>query len=279
MLSSSCLCGAVRWEAEGPLQLMSHCHCTRCRKAHGSPFATYVGVPEAGFRLMGVEHLVSWQSSPEMVRSFCGTCGSVAPLSSSQGMVFVPAGNFDTDPGARALAHIFVASKAPWYEIHDDLPQFDAYPPGVESPVVDTPQPVAASDAICGSCLCGDVAFAIRGPVTGWWNCHCGRCRKARSAAHASNLFLPLDQFEWLRGEGASAFYKVPEALRFGQSFCRRCGSITPRCDADRGLAIVAAGSLDDDPGVRPQAHIFVDSRAPWFEIRDSLPQHAAYPA
>ena len=49
MARGSCLCGGVAWEADGPFDLMSHCHCSICRKAHGAAFATYVAVPAAGF--------------------------------------------------------------------------------------------------------------------------------------------------------------------------------------------------------------------------------------
>ena len=71
--------------------------------------------------------------------------------------------------------------------------------------------------------------------------------------------------------------YKVPEAERFTQTFCATCGAKMPRTDAARGIAIVPMGALDDDPGVRPAEHIFVADKAPWFEITDALPQHAAY--
>jgi hypothetical protein len=58
--------------------------------------------------------------------------------------------------------------------------------------------------------------------------------------------------------------------------FCRRCGSNVPS-DHIPGFVIVPLGNLDDDPGVRPLAHIFVGSKAPWYEIADALPQHAEY--
>src|SRR5438094_3106371 len=50
-----------------------------------------------------------------------------------------------------------------------------------------------------------------------------------------------------------------------------------PRIDGERNFAIVPMGTLDDDPGMRPQAHIFVGSKAPWYEIQDELPQYEEY--
>jgi hypothetical protein len=108
-------------------------------------------------------------------------------------------------------------------------------------------------------------------------HCHCSRCRKARGAAHASNLFAPLDGLSFTRGEDRLASYKVPEAERFTQVFCRTCGSPLPCPQPARGAAVVPMGSLDGDPGVRPSRHIFVASKAPWYEIADDLPRDAEY--
>ena len=138
-------------------------------------------------------------------------------------------------------------------------------------------EPVAGR--VRGSCLCGAVGYEIGGPVAGpIANCHCSRCRKARAAAHASNLFVELPEFRWLRGEDLVVSYKVPEAERFTQAFCRTCGAKVPHVNAARGRVVVPAGSLDDDPGAREELHIFVGSKAPWYEIADDLPRHEAYP-
>ena len=115
MTHSRCLCGAVSWDADGPFQFMSHCHCSRCRKAHGTPFATYVAAPADGVRLRGREHVARWESSPGFFRYFCTGCGSVVPGDAWEGLVFLPAGCIDEDPGVRPEAHIFAGSRAHWY--------------------------------------------------------------------------------------------------------------------------------------------------------------------
>ncbi|MBI3769723.1 MAG: GFA family protein [Deltaproteobacteria bacterium] len=281
MVHGSCLCGDVAWEIDGPLQLMSHCHCSRCRKAHGAPFATYVAADVGAFRFVsGRDRIARWESSPGFFRCFCGRCGSVVPSDAFGSLVFVPAGCLDGDLGVRPEMHIFAASKAPWVELRDDLPRFDAYPPGFEAPVTlaDLPSPVAYAGKPRGSCLCGGVAYVVEGEPLRWWMCHCSRCRKARGAACASNLFTSADGLRFLKGEDLAVPYKIPEAKYFMQVFCRRCGSPIPRIDRSRNFAIVPAGTLDDDPGTRPQAHIFVGSKAPWDTIADDVPQHAEYP-
>jgi hypothetical protein len=278
MSRGSCLCGNVSWEVEGPFEFMSHCHCSRCRKAHGSAFATYVAAPAEKFRLRGAEHVVRWTSSGTFARCFCGRCGSVVPGDPFDGRIFVPAGNFDDDPGTRPLAHIFVASKAPWLEITDDLPHFDTYPEGVDAPVMPDRPPLDPPGRPRGSCLCGAVTFVVEGAPVRARFCHCSRCRKARSAVSAANLFTRADGVRFTRGASELSSYKLPEAKFFSQVFCRTCGSAAPRIDASRDLAVIPMGALDDDPGIRPGEHIFVGSKAPWHTITDALPQHAEFP-
>lgn len=276
MSLARCLCGAVGWELDGPIEGMSHCHCSRCRKAHGAAFATYAAGAAAGFRLRGRERIARWESSPGLLRCFCEGCGSVVPGDASEGRIFVPAGNFDDDPGIRPLAHIFVASKAPWYEIRDHLPRFDAYPAGMDAPVLPERAPLDPPGAPRGSCLCGGVTYLIESKPQRSVNCHCSRCRKARSAAHGSYLFAAV---RFTRGEDLLVSYTLPEAVRFTYAFCRVCGSSMPRLDPGGGVVGIPMGSLDDDPGIRPQAHIFVGSKAPWYEIADDLPRYVEYPA
>jgi hypothetical protein len=131
MIHGSCLCGGVRYEVRGPLGRMSHCHCSMCRKAHGAAFGTYARVMRSDFAwLAGEARIVSYRSSPDVTRTFCGACGSrLQFITDRRPESFALAiGTLDADPGIRPSLHIFAASKAPWYEITDGLPQHDAYP-------------------------------------------------------------------------------------------------------------------------------------------------------
>ena len=129
MVRGSCLCGDLAWQAEGPFQLMSHCHCSICRKSHGTGFGTAVAAPATGFRVVrGESGIARYESSPGNFRSFCPRCGSMLWNGAGE-HVFMPAGCLDDDPGARPQMHIFVGSKAPWHESTDSLPRFDASAP------------------------------------------------------------------------------------------------------------------------------------------------------
>jgi hypothetical protein len=269
----SCLCGEVAYEVEGALEHTHHCHCSYCRKTHGTPYAT--GALARGRRwLRGEPSVARYESSPGFHRYFCARCGSALPGDPAAGFSFIPFGTLDGDPGVRPAFHMFSASKAPWWEIRDGLPRFDAFPPGIDaSPVADLPlrDPPGTPR---GSCLCGSVAFRIEGEPIVARSCHCGRCRKARGTAHATNMLVPIDGLRFTRGDDELTSYKIPEAKFYTQAFCRICGSKAPRVDVGRGFAIVPMGSLDDDPGIRPSEHIWVGSKAPWHEITDDLPRY-----
>jgi hypothetical protein len=251
-----------------------------CRKAHGSAFATYVAAATGDFRwTRGQERIRRYESSTELQRFFCSRCGSVVPGADDGGEIFMAAGCLDDDPGLRPEAHIFVASKAPWHEIHDDLPRFDAYPDVFGAKEVEGPRVAAAREgSVGGSCLCGAVAYELDGALELIVDCHCSRCRKSRGAAFASNLLVRASQLRWLRGESGVLRYRVPDALRLTSCFCGVCGSLLPRVDDEQGIAIVPAGALDQDPGARERLHIYTGSKAPWYEIADALPRFESAP-
>jgi len=125
-----------------------------------------------------------------------------------------------------------------------------------------------------GSCLCGAVRYELTQAPVWSHSCHCSRCRKTSGSGCASNLFFPMDALRFTEGEDRIASFKPPEAERFTHFFCTTCGSTLPFNNPQRKLAGVPMGTLDDDPGMAPRAHIFVGSKAPWDEIADDLPQH-----
>jgi hypothetical protein len=129
-----------------------------------------------------------------------------------------------------------------------------------------------------GGCLCGGVQYEISGEPVRFYHCHCSRCRKATGTGHASNIMVKMTDGGWTQGEELIGQYKVPEAQRFSTCFCTRCGSQLPRIRKEMGVAVVPAGSLDVDPGIRPEARIFWDSRAAWSCQGDGIPTYAEYP-
>ncbi len=280
--TGACLCGAVRYQLDGPFGQLTHCHCSVCRKHHGAAFASFVASPLKGFRYLSGEHHVSrYDSSSTWYRPFCLTCGAVLPTRIPEHNVIVsPAGSLAGDLGVRPGKHMFVASKAPWYDITDDLLQYAEYPPEMFGSAAGGREPELASPGCTGgSCVCGKVAFEYEGAPLRMLNCHCSRCRRGRSAAHTTNLFVPLDNFRFRHGEELVRDFPLPGARYFGVAFCSACGSDVPRLSHERKVAVIPAGCLDSDPGMRPSAHIFVGSKAAWFDITGDLPQFQEMPA
>lgn len=134
-------------------------------------------------------------------------------------------------------------------------------------------------DRITGSCLCGGVRFEVTLPFTRAGHCHCSRCRKHSGAAAGTQGRIPRDAFRLLRGEDLIRTYRPgpgPDgSAGAAKAFCSRCGSSLFGGDWPGGDEVsIRLGSLDGDPGIRPQYHTFVDARAPWHEILDDLPRY-----
>lgn len=134
-----------------------------------------------------------------------------------------------------------------------------------------------SSISLSGSCLCGSIAYEIRGEATQFNHCHCQRCRKATGTGHATNIIVRPDSVEWTSGESLLKRYKVPEAERFASVFCSVCGSYMPRVAPNNSIVVIPAGSLDVDPGIRPERRIFQDSRADWSCPATDVPAFETY--
>jgi len=136
-LTGRCLCEAISYQIDGPLGPIFNCHCSKCRRWHGAAFRTRASIRRSQFRWLSGEHLLSrFKSSDNVTKTFCSVCGSnlASFYDSDPDLVGIALGGLEQDPGQRPLAHIFTASKAPWHEINDDLPQFAEWP-GAEAQV------------------------------------------------------------------------------------------------------------------------------------------------
>ena len=280
MSMGQCLCGSVTWELEPEAYAAFNCYCKMCRKAHGTPFSTYFFANSDQLRWTSTtDSIVYYRSSPMLIRSFCGHCGSVVPYSGSDSSRVVTPGGCH-DHGRPADCNIFTAYNAPWHEITNDLPCYDHYPPASDLlGVEEEPLEPGPEGVVRGSCLCGLVQFHVTKPFKVAHNCYCTRCRRACAAAHASNGFTDFDGVVFIKGKDQLKTYKLPEAQFFTQVFCEICGSKMPRLDPDRNLAVIPLGSLDDDPGIRPMDHIYVAYKCEWHKITDDLPAYEEGPS
>jgi hypothetical protein len=130
-LKGQCLCGAVTYTIPDELLYAGYCHCSECRKFSGSAFSTFGGIEKSKFKFESGESKVSYYKKSEASNmASCSICGSSLFADKPQkGLVHIRLGTLVDEPSLKPQAHVFVGSKAPWYEITDTLPQFDGIPP------------------------------------------------------------------------------------------------------------------------------------------------------
>lgn len=134
------------------------------------------------------------------------------------------------------------------------------------------------STIVSGSCLCGQVAYEMAPPFRTFQYCHCSRCRKVSGSAHSASILIKPEQLKWTRGEEAVGWFAPEQAKHFATAFCRHCGSSLPALTKSQMAVIVPAGSLDDDPPLRPTQNIFCDSDAAWYVEASQLPRYDQLP-
>lgn len=126
--TACCLCGGVRLELHAEPGPILVCHCAKCRKAQGGPFATHASLPAAALDVVeGAELLANYESSPGVHRMFCKRCGS--PLFSTRAdepdVVRIRVGIIDGTLRTRPSAHLYVGQMANWWRIDDHLLRFE----------------------------------------------------------------------------------------------------------------------------------------------------------
>jgi hypothetical protein len=130
-------------------------------------------------------------------------------------------------------------------------------------------------EPLSGSCLCGAVRFEVTEPFLWSNHCHCSRCRKHSGAFGGTQARVPRSGFRLLLGEELIKVWRPPDDGRV-KAFCSECGSSLFGGDWPDGDQVgIRLGALDGDPGIRPEFHTFVASRAPWEELPDDgLPRY-----
>jgi hypothetical protein len=125
-----------------------------------------------------------------------------------------------------------------------------------------------------GSCLCGQVVYSVERLNSPPRHCSCKTCRKAHAAAFNTSASVSLSGFSWLKGEEAlRSFESSPGKRRY---FCGTCGShLIAHREGSETIALRVA-TLDEDPGLTPEAHIWLSSEVPWLAYGSEV---QGYPA
>lgn len=127
-LSGACECGAVRYQVADAFLYAANCHCSRCRAATGAAFKPFAGIERRQLQITQGENTLMVFGDDDLNHTRCGVCGSLLYSVVRDGdYVHVAMGSLTDAPSIRPSEHIFVGSKAPWFEITDDLPQAQEY--------------------------------------------------------------------------------------------------------------------------------------------------------
>ncbi|GAB5511209.1 MAG: GFA family protein [Hyphomicrobiales bacterium] len=127
-----------------------------------------------------------------------------------------------------------------------------------------------------GQCMCRAVTYEVADEFAYALNCHCSECRRATGAAFKPFAGIVMEKLSIVEGEELVMTYGDDTAH---DVHCSKCGSLLYSVVRDGQYAHVTMGTLIEAPSIRPTAHIFVGSKAAWFEISDGLPQHDEYPS
>lgn len=131
VITGSCQCGAIEYSVKNDIRAAGYCHCRECRKLSGSTALAFGRVSDSSLSITKGEEVIStYQKSEESVICFCRICGSnLFARKPRMRAVALYLGALNGVPSMKPRAHLFTASKAPWYEITDDLVQFETAPP------------------------------------------------------------------------------------------------------------------------------------------------------
>lgn len=128
---------------------------------------------------------------------------------------------------------------------------------------------------LTGGCMCGAVRVAVSKPLLGAANCYCKRCQRRTGTAFSVTALSEPGSFRITEGEDAVGTYD-PGDGGWLKSFCTKCGGQLYTSNPENpDLIAVRMGTFDEDPGVRPSVHQFVDYKAAWYELPDDgLPRY-----
>ena len=128
MLAGRCYCGAVGFRVEDAFVYASNCHCSNCRRTTGSAFKPFAGIERRKLDVVEGRNSLLVVGDDDLNDTHCAACGSLLFSVVREGeYVHVALGSLVDTPSIRPTKHIFVGSKAPWFEISDDLAQFEEH--------------------------------------------------------------------------------------------------------------------------------------------------------
>lgn len=129
---------------------------------------------------------------------------------------------------------------------------------------------------IKGSCLCGKISFQINKAAGPFEICHCNRCRKLTGSTGLAAVGVNSEDYQFLTGAEYINQFTAPildGPPAYQVNFCSNCGSPVPTPEPEGDWLEITAGLFDDDIGMVPDKHIYVEFTPDWDRITDGLPE------
>jgi hypothetical protein len=131
-IAGGCLCGKVRYSANGDPAFVGVCHCTDCQKFTGSAFSIIVGVPKQALTIQGdvATFEKTGDTGKTIARQFCPVCGSsiADEASALPDIVMLGAGTLDDASWVKPAMQIFCDSAQPWVHLQGEMKSFPRMP-------------------------------------------------------------------------------------------------------------------------------------------------------
>ena len=126
MREGGCLCGAIRYSVDGEPGASGVCHCRTCRRAASAPTLPFAGFAISNFAFSRGEP-VEFRSSPHVIRTFCGRCGSPLTYRNEQesGTIDIMTCSLDDPDALPPTFSVWVGQKLAWDRAAENLPAYD----------------------------------------------------------------------------------------------------------------------------------------------------------
>jgi hypothetical protein len=134
-----------------------------------------------------------------------------------------------------------------------------------------------AKKKLTGGCSCGQVRYQLLNKPIRVHCCHCTDCQRHTGSAFVLNAIIETSAIKMLRGK----LQAVPVRRAFGPHDVYRCPKCKVALWSDYGhrpqIRFVRVGTLDDPSAIRPDIHIYTETKVPWLKLPKATPAFRKY--
>ncbi|HTT99670.1 MAG TPA: GFA family protein [Rhizomicrobium sp.] len=134
LVTGGCLCGAVRYVAQGEPRFAGYCFCDDCRRQSGSGYIGFMGYDPGAIRITGAVLVHSHKLSDGRVadRNHCAVCWSLVfgGIIGEADNHTIYAGSLDDPSRFKPTIAINARERAPWVVVPEGVTVFDRMPRG-----------------------------------------------------------------------------------------------------------------------------------------------------